>query len=211
MPRNARPRAQLTWRRVARALLGPVVAVAQRMGYTRLVRDLVRSRWDWLRELVARHRGDPATSPRSTAALHDAIARLGLADDAIVDGLAEALGLEVGQVSQPDEVALARAVPEDLALLLPPLCEHPSAQLRELARRWLALPTTIYAIPIDRAERWLADHRAIAEQLAPRVRGEGLAWLGPEALARLADTGATPEVRGAAAAWRERVQTESPG
>lgn len=166
---------------------------------------MARRRWDWLRELVARQRADTAaTARRSPDALHDAIARLGLSDATIVDGLAATLGLDRTQVTTPDERALGLAVPEDLALLLPPLCEHPSATLRELARAWLALPSLVYAVPSDRAERWLSDHPAIAQLLAHRIAGEGLAWLGPEALARLASTGATLEVREAAARWRER-------
>ncbi len=170
---------------------------------------MARRRWDWLRELVARQRADTAAAPaRTPDALHDAIARLGLGDGTIVDGLAATLGLDREQVGDPDDAALARAVPEDLAMLLPPLCEHSSPQLRALAERWLALPSTIYAVPIDRAERWLADHPAIAELLAPRVAGEGLAWLGPEALARLSSTGATASVRAAAMTWRDRLAVE---
>jgi hypothetical protein len=175
------------------------------------MREMARRRWDWLRDLVARQRAETAASPtRSPAALHDAIARLGLSDATIVDGLAATLGLDRVQVSTPDERALALAVPEDLALLLPPLCDHPSTRLRELARAWLALPSLIYYVPIDRAERWLADHPAIAELLVPRIAGEGLAWLGPEALARLATMGATPDVRAAASRWRDRLVEHAP-
>lgn len=174
--------------------------------YTRFVREMARRRWDWLRELVARQRADTAATPRrSPDALHDAIARLGLSDATIVDGLAATLGLDRTQVIAPDERALGLAVPEDLALLLPPLCEHPSAKLRELAHAWLALPSLVYTVPADRAEHWLSDHPAIAQLLVHRIAGEGLAWLGPEALARLACTGATPAVREAAARWRERL------
>jgi hypothetical protein len=47
----------------------------------------------------------------------------------------------------------------------------------------------------------LSTSPALADRLAPRIDGEGLAWLGPDALRRLATHGCTADVRESAARW----------
>lgn len=178
------------------------------MGYTFDVRSL-RQRWDWLRDLVARQRTQLALpergSPSRRDALRDALERLGLDDHDLLDGVATVLGLDVATLRAPGPQALAAVFADDLALVLPLLLEHRSPSIRAVGRAWFGVPEAIYTVPSDQAERWLLDSIAAGDLLAERVGAEGLAWLGPESLRRLATTAASPLARHAAQAWCERL------
>lgn len=173
----------------------------------------LRQRWDWLRELLARGRAQlsiPATSSRTRhEALRDALERLGMDDRSLIEGVATVLGLSVATFAAPGRAALATTVGDDLALVLPLLLEHRSNAIRDVGRAWFAVPETIYAVASDQAERWLVESATTADHLAPRVDREGLAWLGPEALRRLASNAATQRVRDSAAQWCERFEVHT--
>lgn len=179
-----------------------------RLGYTFGVRAL-RQRWDWLRDLLARGRAQlslPEKASRSRHdALRDALERLGLDDQALMEGVATVLGLSVAAFRSPGPAALGVAAGDDLALVLPLLLEHRSPAIRTVGRAWFAVPETIYTVASDQAERWLLDSAAIGDLLAPRLDREGLAWLGPEALRRLVSAAASPRAREAAAGWCDRL------
>lgn len=179
------------------------------------MRGGTRGRWDWLRELVQRERavhvargGQPARGRRD--ALRDALARLGLAPDALIDGVAAALGIAPLELCTPTPATVGRVEGEDLATLLPLLLEHASDELRTIGARWLAEPAVLYHVPADASEQWLVGSTDIAERLAARLADEGLAWLGPDALRRLALHGCTPEVRDVATRWVDSFEGASP-
>ncbi len=180
------------------------------------MRGGTRGRWDWLRELVQRqravHAAPPGTQPAGGRrdALRDALARLGLAPDALIDGVASALGIAPLELCTPTPATVGRVEGEDLAVLLPLLLEHPFDELRTIGARWLAEPAVLYHVPADASESWLATSPSLAERLASRLADEGLAWLGPEGLQRLAIHGCTPEVRDAAARWIGSFEGVSP-
>ncbi|MBL8943704.1 MAG: hypothetical protein JNK45_11170 [Myxococcales bacterium] len=178
------------------------------MGYTFGVRSL-RQRWDWLRDLLARGRAQLALpdrgSPTRRDALRDALERLGLDDRELVEGVATVLGLDVASLRHPGPQALAAAPADDLALVLPLLLEHHSPAIRAVGRAWFGVPEAIYTVASDQAERWLLDSIATGDLLADRVDREGLAWLGPESLRRLATTAASPLARHAAMRWCDRL------
>jgi len=179
-----------------------IVQRAGRCGTSSRVRGLTRGRWDWLRELVRRQRpGAPTGYAGRRDALRDALACLGLAPDALIDGVAAALGIAPIELCTPTSATLGRVEGDDLAVLLPLLCEHPFEELRTIGQRWVDEPAVVYHVPADAGEDWLERLPTLADRLAPRVVDEGLAWLGPDALRRLAVAGCTPAVREAAAQW----------
>jgi hypothetical protein len=173
----------------------------------------LRQRWDWLRDLLARGRAQLSIPERSSRtrheALRDALERLGLDDRSLLEGVATVLGLSVATFEAPGRAALATTVGDDLALVLPLLVEHRSSTIREIGRAWFAVPETIYAVASDQAERWLVESPTTAELLVGRIDREGLAWLGPEALRRLATSGATSRVRESASRWCERFEVRT--
>jgi hypothetical protein len=183
------------------------------LGYTWVVRSL-RERWDWLRDLVARGRAQlalPDRGSRSRAdALRDALDRLGLGDAALLEGVAAVLGLSPAALGRPTPAVLGATAGDDLAVVLPLLVEHRSPTIRLAGEAWLAMPETIYAVASDQAERWLIDSAATAELLGPRIAGEGLAWLGPQGLRRVAQHAACASARDAARAWLDRLPREAP-
>lgn len=181
------------------------------LGYTWVVRGL-RERWDWLRDLVARGRAQLALPDRGSRsrpdALRDALERLGLGDAALLEGVAAVLGLSATALSRPTTATLGATAADDLAVVLPLLVEHRSPAIRAIGLAWLAIPETIYAVASDQAERWLIDSAATAELLGPRITGEGLAWLGPQGLRRVAQHAASERARGAANEWLPRIAEE---
>ncbi len=170
---------------------------------------VLRQRWDWLRDLLARGRMQLALPIRGSRnrheALRDALERLGIPDGELLEGVAAVLGVSTQTLAAPGPRALATAAGDDLAQVLPLLLEHRSEAMRRIARAWLGLPESIYSVAGDQAERWLTDSVAVGDLLAPRVDGEGLAWLGPRALQRLASAAASMHVRDAARAWCGRL------
>lgn len=170
--------------------------------------ETTRARWDWLRELAARHRAvdtDARERRRAHDALVMAIGRIGFAFEALVDGVAEVLGTSREDLLAPSDAAIARIDGELLAALVPALLQHDDARMRRVASALVNVPSTIYAVPADAGAQWLVDSSALAQMLTERVRDEGLAWLGPVHLARLAEDGATPALRSTCAAWRDRI------
>jgi hypothetical protein len=152
--------------------------------------------------------GSPTPGRRD--ALRDALARLGLAPDALIDGVAAALGIAPLELCTPTPATVGRVEGEDLAVLLPLLLEHPFDELRTIGARWLAEPAVLYHVPADAGERWILSSPSLAERLAPRLADEGLAWLGPDALHRVAIHGCTPEVREAASRWTASFEGAAP-
>lgn len=217
----------LSWRwlgeREADELLAARLRTLETLGYLVFGADTIkRGPWDWLRDLVNHqlHRGEthPASddsddvaakpehdSQQAASNLRDSLARLGLEPHAVIEGLSTILEIEQDKLREPTPELLAAIEPELLALLLPVFIEHDAEALREVGRRWLALAATPYEIEAAVLERWVGGEGALALALAPRLEREGLALLGPEALARLSHTAVQPRVKSIAARWHARL------
>ncbi len=212
----------LSWRwlgqREAEDLLAARLRTLETLGYSVLGADTVkRGPWDWLRDLVnrqlQRRPGDETTDAAATpeqdagqvASLRESLARLGLEPHAVIEGLSTILEIEPDKLREPTPELLATIEPELLALLLPVFVEHDSESLREVGRRWLALRATLYELDVAVLERWAGGEGELALALAPRLEREGLALLGPEALARLSHTAAQPRVKAIAGRWHARL------
>jgi hypothetical protein len=212
----------LSWRwlgqREAEDLLAARLRTLETLGYSVLGADTVkRGPWDWLRDLVnrqlQRRPGDETTDAVATpeqdagqvASLRESLARLGLEPHAVIEGLSTILEIEPDKLREPTPELLATIEPELLALLLPVFVEHDSESLREVGRRWLALRATLYELDVAVLERWAGGEGELALALAPRLEREGLALLGPEALARLSHTAAQPRVKAIAGRWHARL------
>jgi hypothetical protein len=216
----------LSWRwlaeREAQELLAARLRTLEALGYAVVDRpDAGRGPWDWLRELVDRQlsrgassaEGSDARAGRSAidlnggaASLREAIERLGLAPEAVLEGIAAILNLRPEQLREPSDETLRALEPELLAMLLPVWLEHEAEPLREVGRRWLALPNALYELDLILVERWASAAGPLADAIAPRLEREGLALLGPEALSRLAHTAKHPGIRARTETWRERLR-----
>lgn len=208
----------LSWRwlrhKEAHALLEARLGTLEAMGYSVLDTDVtMRGRWDWLYDLVHRRlRGASDEGSRAAAvqaapadALRDALTRIGLSPDAVIEGVASVLGLSPHGFAEPDARIIHRTDPEQLGVLLPFLVHHDHPEIRAIGERWLLAPSAAYQIPQQQLQRWLESDDRIAVLLAPRLRPEGLAMLGPEAMVRLSRTGRTDAVREAARVWAGRL------
>jgi hypothetical protein len=222
----------LSWRwlgeREAEELLAARLRTLETLGYLVFGADTIkRGPWDWLRDLVHRqlhrshadHAGPAGHADNSDSAaakpqhdsqqaasnLRDSLARLGLEPHAVIEGLSTILEIDQDKLREPTSDLLATLEPELLALLLPVFIEHDAEALREVGQRWLALSATPYEIEATVLERWVAGEGALALALAPRLEREGLALLGPEALARLSHTAAHARVKNIAARWHDRL------
>jgi len=203
----------LSWRWLrqgeAERLLDQRLRTLEALGYT--VADAAvtgRGRWDWLYELVRRGlrpAAEGASEPAPGSALRDALERIGLSPDAIVEGVATVLELPPAQLREPDGKTVARVDPEQLGVLLPFLVEHGHPEIREIGERWLRCPGAAFQLPRPIVERWLQQHGRMGDLLAPRVRSEGLALLGPDALLRLSKGSSREVVRRAADHWLARL------
>jgi hypothetical protein len=218
----------LSWRwlgeREAQELLAARLRTLEALGYTVLEQpdgEQRRGPWDWLRELVHRqlHRssaevpgddedrkGAPAEIDGAARALREAVERLGIAPDSMLEGIATILEIDLAALREPGDQTLRALEPELLTMLLPVWLEHDVEPMRDVGRRWLALAATPYEIDQAVLERWLAGAGPLAAALAPRFEGEALAWLGPEALGRLAHTAGDPKIKQIAGAWRDRLR-----
>ncbi|NVB40847.1 hypothetical protein G6O69_23615 [Pseudenhygromyxa sp. WMMC2535] len=182
-----------------------------------------RGAWDWLRDLVdrqlARSREEPptrddardagATSPppaqRGAETLRASIESLGLEPNALLEGVATILEIPEAQLRDPSPATAAAVEPEIIAMLLPVWLEHEDPSLRHVGARWLAIPATPYELDREQLASWAASDGRLAEAVAPRLRREGLAMLGPESLLRLAHTARNPDIRNLAQMWRDRL------
>jgi len=90
-------------------------------------------------------------------------------------------------------------------VLLPFLVEHAQSEIREIGERWLAFPAAAFQLSPACVERWLVDAGRMGDLLASRIRGDGLALLGPDALLRLSKASSRPQVRDAAEHWLARL------
>lgn len=211
----------LSWRwlgeREAQELLAARLRTLEALGYAVLDRASTEQRgpWDWLRELVHRqlHKSsehaptrEPIDPHGAAASLREAVERLGLEPEAVLEGIATILELEPNQLAEPNEATLRALEPELLAMLLPVWLEHESEQLRAVGQRWLALHSTLYEIDVAVLERWMSGAGRLVDAVAPRLEREGLALLGPEALGRLAHKAVDAKVKATAEAWRDRLR-----
>lgn len=217
--RNGPPRPlgggrMLSWRWLgegeANALAHRRLQALESMGYELLEGELaLRGPWDWLRELVERGiTGDAsaaADAPDHHGALRDALTRLGLGKDELIEGVAEVLEIHPVRFENPDPETIAGVDREQLATLLPYLLEHSDAAVRDIGSRWLDSPTTVFELPQQVVVGWLLEDGVAARRLAPRLRREGLALLGPDGLSRLARDAANPRVKDGARAWIQRM------
>jgi hypothetical protein len=205
----------LSWRwlteREADRILGARLRVLEAMGYQLVDAQLaLRGPWDWLRDLIHRglsgdaERSEPA-EPGAHQALRDALSRLGLHKNELVEGIADVLGLHAVRFENPDPGTVAGVDREHLEVLLPLLIEHADPALRDIGERWLANPTTVFELRRDIVLRWLERDGEASRVLAPRLAREGLALLGPDALARLAVTSESQRVRDNARVWVRRL------
>jgi len=187
-----------------------------------------RGPWDWLRELVHRQLQKPASSEGATpssdpphppsgawdplddfgaaANLREALERLGLEPEAVLEGIATILEIELADLRQPTQATLRALEPELLAMLLPVWLEHESPQLRAVGARWFELAAAPYEIDVGVLERWACAEGPLAQAIAPRLEREGLALFGPEGLTRLAHKARDPRIKASADAWRERLR-----
>jgi hypothetical protein len=201
----------LSWRWLRQAeaerLLDQRLRTLEALGYTVADAALTgRGRWDWLYELVRRGLapGDD-TAPTPGPALRDALERLGLSPAAIIEGVATVLELAPGRLREPDGATVARVDPDQLGALLPFLVEHGHPEIREIGERWLACPGAAFQLPRPAVERWLRQPGRMGDILTPRLRTEGLALLGPDALLRLSKASSREPVRRAAEHWLTRL------
>lgn len=203
----------LSWRWLRQAeaerLLDQRLRTLEALGYAISDAALTgRGRWDWLYELVRRGlRPAPQTAHSSPPrdALRDALEGLGLSPDAIAEGVAAVLELPPERLREPDGITVATVDPEQLGVLLPFLVEHRHPEIREIGERWLACPGAAFQLPRPEVERWLAEAGRMGDRLASRVRAEGLALLGPDALLRLSKASSRASVRQAAEHWLARL------
>ncbi|MCX4246849.1 hypothetical protein [Paraliomyxa miuraensis] len=202
----------LSWRALrqgeAERLLDQRLRTLQALGYELIDAALTgRGRWDWLYELVRRGlrpaAGDDAPAPGP--ALRDALEHIGLSPDAIVEGVATVLELPPGRLREPDGATVARVDPDQIGVLLPFLVEHGHAEIREIGERWVACPGAAFQVPRAIVERWLTEPGRMGDLLATRVRSEGLALVGPDALLRLSKASSRDAVRRAAEQWMTRL------
>jgi hypothetical protein len=214
----------LSWRwlgeREAQELLAARLRTLEALGYAVLDHEPNEQRgpWDWLRELVQRQLQKPATSADESgqaatldshgaaASLREALERLGLAPEAVLEGISTIVGVELALLREPNDATRRALEPELLAMLLPVWLEHPTEQLQAVGRRWLALHATIYEIDPSVIERWLSGEGRLAEAVAARLEREGLALLGPEGLARLAHKATDDHIKAIAESWRDRLR-----
>lgn len=220
----------LSWRwlgeREAQELLAARLRTLEALGYAVLDQEPSEHRgpWDWLRELVHRQLNKPAVGQPDTdggnerppvepldphgaaASVREALERLGLEPQVVLEGIATILEIELEKLRDPTPETLRALEPELLAMLLPVWVEHESEQLREVGRRWLALRATLYEIDVAVLERWASGEGRLAEAIAPRLEREGLALLGPEALARLGHKAGNPRIKAIAERWRDRLR-----
>lgn len=212
-PRTLAGGRALSWRWLRQAeaerLLDQRLRTLEALGYA--VADAAvtgRGRWDWLYELVRRglRPGQDAGEATPGPALRDALERIGLSPDAIVEGVATVLELSPGRLREPDGATVARVDPDQLGVLLPFLVEHGHPEIREIGERWLRCPGAAFQLPRPAVERWLQQPGRMGDSLAPRVRSEGLALLGPDALLRLSKASSRETVRRAAEQWLARLQ-----
>ncbi|MEM6294096.1 MAG: hypothetical protein AAGA54_22650 [Myxococcota bacterium] len=204
----------LSWRwlreREAERLLDERLSTMEAMGYTVLGSVMgTRGRWDWLYDLVHRRLAASAAEPGTTApcpsdALRDALSRLGLSPDAVLEGIAAVLGLSVTALQEPDARVARSTDPEQVAVLLPFLLHHERPEVRAVGERWFALPAVLYQLPADTLMHWLESDTAVARLLAERLEDEGPALLGPDRLHQLG-RGAPSAVRDAAKRWSARL------
>ncbi|MEM9455661.1 MAG: hypothetical protein AAGF11_15875 [Myxococcota bacterium] len=203
----------LSWRWLRRAeaerLMDQRLRTLEALGYAIVDAALTgRGRWDWLYELVRRGLRPPSEA-RSQApprdALRDALEGLGLSPDAIAEGVAAVLKLPPKRLREPDGPTVAAVDPDQLGVLLPFLVEHQHPEVREIGERWLACPGAAFQLPRPAVEQWLIEAGGMGDRLASRVRDDGLALLGPDALLRLSQASSREPVRRAAQHWLARL------
>lgn len=204
----------LSWRWLrpveAERLLDQRLRTLQALGYDVVDAQMQeRGRWDWLYDLVRRGLrpapADDESLPVPGNALRDALSQLGLSPEAITEGVATVLELAPHRLREPDAATVARVDPDELGVLLPFLVEHTEAEIREIGERWMACPGAAFQLPRPLVERWLAERGRMGDLLATRVRADGVALLGPDALLRLSKGSCRPQVCRDAAHWLTRL------
>ncbi len=207
----------LSWRwlreREAAELLDERLGTLEAMGYT-VVGSVMgtRGRWDWLYDLVHKRLAAPAdpvelgdATDSAPDALRDALSRLGLTADAVLEGVAAVLGLSVSALQEPNARTARDADPDQVAILLPFLVHHERPEIREVGERWLACPAVTYQLAPPTLMQWLESDVRVGALLSPRLAREGPALLGPERLVQLSRTAPEP-VRTAARKWAQRLR-----
>ncbi len=204
----------LSWRWLrepeATRLLDERLGTLRAMGYTVLGSEMgTRGRWDWLYDLVHRRLAAPDSERHAVRspgdALRDALSRLGLSPDEVLEGIASVLGISVTALQAPDTRTLRDADPDQVAILLPFLVHHERPEVRAVGERWFECPRVLYQLPPDTIAGWLESDAKLARTLAPRLDHEGPALLGPARLLRLSKT-AQPGAREAAERWAARMR-----
>lgn len=207
------PGRPLSWRWLrepeAAQLLDERLHALEIMGYVRLEdRGASPGRWDWFLELVQRrlHPSQDDANARSDSAADRLRRALSGPLEALLVDLAAVLELREDELARPEPERARGIDPEQLAILLPFLVHHDRAELRTIGERWLACDPVPYQVPRHRLLQWLETDARIATLLAPRIRREGLALIGPQALVRLGRSSQIA-VRGPARAWSLRLGT----
>lgn len=204
----------LSWRWLrqveAERLLDQRLRTLQALGYLMVDAAMTgRGRWDWLYDLVRRGlepaKADTPEPSSPGQALHDALERIGLSPDAITEGVAAVLELSIKDLREPTATVVARVDSEQLGVLLPFLVEHGHPEIRGIGENWLACPGAAFQLSPTSVEQWLTDPGRMGDLLADRVRGDGLALLGPDALLRLSKASSRNLVRQSASHWLARL------
>ena len=140
------------------------------------------------------------------AHLREAIDRLGLEPETVLEGIATILEIELADLREPTPATLRALEPELLSMLLPVWFEHGAEALHAVGQRWLALPGALYEIDLVTLERWTSGTGRLAAAIAPRLEREALALLGPEGVVRVAHKAEDPQIRATTQGWRDRLR-----
>ncbi len=210
----------LVWRwrsqEEAEVLLDSRLRTLQSLGYGVLESDeAARGPWDWLAELVARQLPSsetlrPDTAPQASPdrpgqMLTEILSPLGLRYTELVEGIANVLGLEVGELDDPQANHVAQVDPTQLGALLPFLLTHSDPRLRMIGERWLALPTVAYEVNPRLLHEWLRTEGPLCDALAERLPTEGLALLGTQTLLDLSQHARSARVKLYTKRWIQRL------
>ena len=147
---------------------------------------------------------DPASLPRTSRTMSDALGRLGVDPKDLVGRVTRLVEQHL-QGDVVDTRVLCFDDVDALAASLPDLLVHEDPTVRRIAMRWLDRPTAPFELDREQLVDVLCSEHPIAQLLADQVREHGLALLGVDGVQRVADAAVMESMRDAAAIWRARL------
>jgi hypothetical protein len=134
----------------------------------------------------------------------DALGRLGVDPKELVERVTRLVEqrLEGGAI---DTRVLSFDDVDTLASTLPDLLLHEDPMVRHVAMRWLDRPTAPFELDRERLVEVLCTEHPLTHLMASQIRARGLALLGVEGIARVADSAVVEAMRDAAASWKARL------